>query len=371
MKEDSYYAFRELGSKSKFQSFALEIVAGCQLKCGNCYRLPQKKVDPMPSHFISRMIMEARGSGFAEVVFIGGEPTLHPDLPQHTEKALEEGLAPILCTNGVRLAEKEYCEQIIFEGMTVVIHGMIQAPDKIMDQHVSVVGYKEKLQKAYNNLNELRKRRNFTIVAEAVVIKPFLPHLLDFHKECRKNNYIPFIELNRRGNNGCENKLSVSPEEVRNVFIQLQEWDYANSAGLADKLLTPPAYGNKCTMSITGLHVKNFGNGNYSGVYSCCAQSICHGNLREKTLQEIIADPSMQVYKDQDRWIAGPCQQCGHYPICRGGCRGEAMLAFGCPRASCPSCWHIPPEIRKDYVKMRPSDCSGCPLEHHPGCRKN
>jgi len=226
------------------------------------------------------------------------------------------------------------------------------------------------LQQAYDNLNDLRRHRNFTVVAEAVVINPFLPHILDFHKWCRENDYISFVELNRKGNNGCDNDLSASPGEVRDVFLQLQEWDYANSPELADNLLTPPAYGTKCTMSITGLHVKNFGDDNYSGVYSCCAQSICHGDLRKKALQEIITDSSMEVYKNQDKWISGPCRNCNHYQMCRGGCRGEATLAFGCPRASCPACWHIPKEIRKNPKKMMPETCSGCPLENDPGCQR-
>jgi radical SAM protein with 4Fe4S-binding SPASM domain len=370
MNKESFYAFREKGAQSKFQSFALEIVSGCQLECGNCYRAPQKKIDPMSSDFISRMIMEAKESGFAEIVFIGGEPTLHPNLSKLLEKSLSEGLNPILCTNGVRLANKKYCERVVLDGMTVVIHGIVQAPGGIMDRHVNVHGYKDKLQAAYDNLNELRKHRDFTIVAEAVVIKPFLPHLLAFHKSCREEGYIPFIEFNRRGNNGCRNGLSASPEEVIGVFSQLQEWDLQNMPELADGLLTPPAYGNKCTMSITGLHVKNLGDGNFSGVYSCCAQTVCHGDLQEKTLREIIADPSIQIYKNQDKWIAGPCRDCDHYPICRGGCRGEATLTFGCPRASCPACWNIPPDVRHDPSIMMPATCVGCPLEHDTGCGK-
>jgi len=80
-------------------------------------------------------------------------------------------------------------------------------------------------------------------------------------------------------------------------------------------------------MSITGLHVKNFGGGNYGGVYSCCAQSICHGDLKQKSLEEILTDPAMAVFKDQDYWIAEPCRSCEFYPVCRGGCRLRAGRA--------------------------------------------
>ncbi len=366
MKKNGFYGFRETG-KSKLQSFALEIEAECQLKCGNCYRSFGNAAAPMPAKFVKRIIKEAKETGFAEIVLIGGEPTMHPLLPEFTEMILKEGLSPIICTNGIRLADKEYCKKILLPGTTIVIHGLIPIAAKAMDKHVKLKGYAKNLQEAYRNIEAMRTK-DMTIVAEAVAIKPFLPKLMEFHKWCRVNGYIPFIELNRRGNNEHSSKLSVSAEELKKTFEELQIWDKNHYPNLADKVLTPPAYGTKCTMSITGLHVKNFSTENFSGVYSCCAQDICHGDLRKKSLQEILSDDSMIVFKEQDDWIVGPCKKCEHYSLCRGGCRGEAALKFGCPRASCPTCWHIPAEIRNDHEKMAPANCKNCPLESHLNC---
>ncbi|MDO8424611.1 MAG: radical SAM protein [bacterium] len=345
-------------------------MAGCQLRCGNCYRPPQAGMGKMPEKFVKTTVKEAGRAGFSEIVLIGGEPTLHPQLPEFMQLVLDTGLTPILCTNGLRLSNKTYCERVILPGTTVVIHGLVPVPPDTMDRHVGLKGYTERLKDTYANLEELRQEgRNITIVAEAVVIRPFLRHLLDFHKWCRANNYVPFIEMNRRGNNGQPNALSVSPEEVHNLFLQLQSWDQENAPSLIDTTLTPPAYGNKCTMSITGLHVKNFGsNSDYAGVYSCCAQTVRHGDLLRESVTEILASDQMSVFKNQDDWIVGPCRNCAYYPVCRGGCRGEASLIFGCPRASCPACWHIPPEIRNDRRAMAPLSCRNCPLEENPGC---
>ncbi|MDP3093674.1 MAG: radical SAM protein [bacterium] len=372
--------FREHG-QGKFQSFALEIAAGCNLQCGNCYRRPHpKRMGLMPNEFVERMIGEAKEAGFAEIVLIGGEPTLHPSLPKFVNWVLEQGLTPIVCTNGWRLADKHYCEQIALPNTTIVLHGLVPLPEQGMDRHVGISGYTEKLRAAYKNLDTLRSK-GITIVAEAVVIKPFLPYLLRFHQWCRQNDYIPFIELNRRGNDGRPNDLSASPEKVASLFQQLQKWDEKHAPELTDKILTPPAYGTKCTMTITGLHVKNFGNDDYSGVYSCCAQTVRHGDLRQQSLAEILANQGMEVFKNQDEWIVGPCRSCQYYSVCRGGCRGEATLTFGCPRASCPSCWHIPAEIRRDPYRMTPREyppmsgpgsaiaqCDNCPLQGNSGC---
>ncbi|MFH1890268.1 MAG: radical SAM protein [Candidatus Kuenenbacteria bacterium] len=363
MTDKSFYGFREKSADAFFQSFALEIVAGCQLQCENCYKDFKNGLCPMPESFVKRMIHEAGEVGFSEIVLIGGEPTLHPGLPEFIEWTLEAGLSPIVCTNGMALANKNYCEKIALPNTTIVIHGLVPLPSTKMDEHVKFTGYADKLQEAYHNINTLRTSRDITVVAEAVVIKPFLPYLLEFHKWCRENDYIPFIELNRRKDNGQESELSVSPEELCKTFKVLQNWDKQNAAHLTDQVLSPPAYGTKCTMSITGIHVKNFGNNDYGGVYSCCAQTIRHGDLRKQSLGEIIYDPSMAVFKNQDQWIAGPCKTCKDYPACKGGCRGEATLAFGCPRSSCPACWRIPEKIRNDPNKMMPESCIGCPLE--------
>lgn len=371
MKEEkSFYGFREKGQGSRFQSFALELVAGCQLRCGNCYREPAKQKDPglMPAEFVYRVIESARDAGFAEIVLIGGEPTLHNDLPKFIAAVLKNGLTPILCTNGLRLADDNYCHSLALPGTVVVIHGLIPMPTEEFDRHAQMPGYAERLKRAYQNLNPLRQE-GVQVVSETVIIRPFLPYLSRFHKQCREDGLVPFIEINRRGNNGQPNGLSVAPEEIRDLFCQLQDWDIKNMPELADRTLTPPAYGNKCTMSITGLHVKNFGNGNFGGVYSCCAQTVCHGNLKKKSLAEIISDPSVLIFKDQDRWIAGPCRQCELYQACKGGCRGEAVLAFGCSRASSPACWHLAPGIRQNPKLMMPPNCDGCPIEGRAECR--
>lgn len=367
MEKQSFYGFREKGGK-KFQSFALEIVAGCQLKCGNCYRSPETAGGLMPDGFVREAIAAAAAAGFSESVLIGGEPTLHKGLPEFVRLSLELGLAPIICTNGIRLADEAFAEAVAQAGATIVIHGLLPMPRKEMDRHVGMKGYSEILKKAYANLDRLRGPRKITIVAEAVIIRPFLPYLLEFHAWCRSNGYIPFLEINRRGNDGRANGLSAPPEEVSSLFEELQAFDRRNFPELADPLLTPPAYGNKCTMSITGVHIKNFGKGDYGQVYSCCAQTVSHGNLRERPLEAILAGGTLAVFKDQDRWIAGPCRECHHYPVCRGGCRGEASLAFGCARASCPACWLIPEEVRGDASLMMPVTCAGCPLEDR-GCR--
>lgn len=361
--DQSFYGFREQSATSNFQSFALELVPGnkCQLKCKNCYKGsgPMPKADgDMPTEFVRNTLWQAKQAGFSEAVFIGGEPTTHRDLPVFVRYALEIGLTPIVVTNGIRLANAFYAAQLTLPGVTLVLHGPL--PAQVQDEEVRLPGYTAKLMRAYQNVIN---KPGVTVVAEVVVVNEFVEHIAEMVHWCRANNVVPFVELNRRGDNGIHYANTTSPEEVFALFQQLRANDPSPPA-----VLLPPTYGQPCTMAITGLHVKNFGDGDFGGVFSCCAQHVRHGDLCQQTLVEILHDPGLEVFKNQDQWIFGPCQSCEHYSLCRGGCRGEATLAFGCPRASCSSCWHIPATVRNDASVMAPPTCAGCPLLGNSAC---
>lgn len=365
MANKGFYSFREHGTR--YGSFALELVPGnkCQLKCRNCYKpkissgLSLKNSD-MPDDFVFNAIRQAKEYGFAEIVFIGGEPTLHNSLPKFMEFTLRVGLTPILATNGIKLSDHEYAKKVALSGSTLVLHAPL--PSEVQDKHAGLNGYNKLLLKAYDNV---LNREGVTIVGEVAILDEFFPHLTSAYQWCLERGVTPFFEASRRNDNGNCYSGNLSPEKIANAFRLLREVDPNQSGSL-----TPPAYRQPCTMSITGLHVKNFGDGNFGWVYSCCAQNIEHGDLCQQPLAAIMEQPSLEIFKNQDEWIAGPCKNCRHYAICRGGCRGEAFLTYGCPRASYP-CWHIPPKVRNNTWLMTPKTCDNCPLQDNPSCRLN
>lgn len=106
----------------------LEITGKCQLSCAHCYA----DSGPAGSHGVMggrdwrRVIDEAAAFGVGMVQFIGGEPTLHPDLPGLIGHALgcglevevfsnlvhvRPGLWDVFASPGVRLATSYYSDQ--------------------------------------------------------------------------------------------------------------------------------------------------------------------------------------------------------------------------------------------------------------------
>ena len=85
----------------------LEITGRCQLRCRHCYSEsgPDKGHGSMRTGDWRRVLDEAADLGVSDVQFIGGEPTLHPNLPELVLHALGRGLAVEVYSNLVRVTD--------------------------------------------------------------------------------------------------------------------------------------------------------------------------------------------------------------------------------------------------------------------------
>lgn len=106
----------------------LEITGKCQLLCEHCYAEsgPTGGYGKMTRNDWLRILDESAALGVRMVQFIGGEPSLHPDLPLLVEHALDRALAVEVFSNlvhvparlwetysraGVRLATSYYSDE--------------------------------------------------------------------------------------------------------------------------------------------------------------------------------------------------------------------------------------------------------------------
>ena len=86
----------------------LEITGKCQLECVHCYAEsgPHGTHGAMRRDDWVRVLDQAAELDVAMVQFIGGEPTLHPDLPVLVEHAVDRGLAVEVFSNLVHVPER-------------------------------------------------------------------------------------------------------------------------------------------------------------------------------------------------------------------------------------------------------------------------
>ncbi len=86
---------------SELTFVSLEITGRCQLRCEHCYADsgPHGDSGTMTATDWRRVLDEAAALGVRDVQFIGGEPTLHPELPELVRHALKLDLNVEVYTN--------------------------------------------------------------------------------------------------------------------------------------------------------------------------------------------------------------------------------------------------------------------------------
>lgn len=115
----------------------LELTGFCQLACAHCYAQsgPSGTHGSMSRADWERVIDQAAAMRVEMVQFIGGEPTLHPDLPGLIEHALGCGLVVEVFTNLVRVTESLWA---VFSQPGVSLATSYYSDDP--DQHAAITG---------------------------------------------------------------------------------------------------------------------------------------------------------------------------------------------------------------------------------------
>lgn len=100
--------------ESPFKAIYVDVTHRCQMACANCY-LPNRNIPDMDKSRLYEML--SRLPHKTDLRLIGGEPTLRNDLPEIISEIKRLGHRPILITNGLRLADKTYCDELHTAGL--------------------------------------------------------------------------------------------------------------------------------------------------------------------------------------------------------------------------------------------------------------
>lgn len=82
----------------------VELTDRCNLACTHCLRAINEENRNFDPQLLLRLLPEAFSLGFREVVYTGGEPTLHPHFAAMAAGAVKAGLALTVVSNGQRPA---------------------------------------------------------------------------------------------------------------------------------------------------------------------------------------------------------------------------------------------------------------------------
>ena len=104
-----------------FKYIYCDIVHRCNMECANCY-LPNRDLPDIPKILLIDFFQKFKKS--TEFRFIGGEPTLHKDLPELIEVATSLGHRTTIATNGLRTSRFNYLSKLKNAGLKTVYLSM-------------------------------------------------------------------------------------------------------------------------------------------------------------------------------------------------------------------------------------------------------
>lgn len=133
----------------------LEITGKCQLRCRHCYADsgPQGTHGSMATADWTRVIDQASDLGVSLVQYIGGEPTLHPDLQTLVHHTLDRGIGVEVYTNLVRVTAELWR---LFEEPGVRLATSYYSPDAV--EHNSIT-MRPSHDRTWANIREALRRR--------------------------------------------------------------------------------------------------------------------------------------------------------------------------------------------------------------------
>jgi len=134
-------------------SVRLRVGHQCNRRCTFCFIPHHEK--SVQDHDIRASIEAAVERGVRELVMTGGEPTLQADLPEYIEQAKQGGVRRIvLQTNGIRLADPTFCNDLASRGLTHVVISLHAHSDEVLGKITGLPNTMHRILRGMDNLDQ-------------------------------------------------------------------------------------------------------------------------------------------------------------------------------------------------------------------------
>jgi MoaA/NifB/PqqE/SkfB family radical SAM enzyme len=146
------------GCLNRLDFLWLEITRRCNLACAHCYANSGPELplaERMRLADWCRVMREARALGCRRVQFIGGEPTLHPHLPELVEHARQIGFSRLEVFTNATLLRDDLVR--VFKRRHVLVHFSFYSFDPLV--HDRVTGQKGSFDRTVEGIRQLVRRR--------------------------------------------------------------------------------------------------------------------------------------------------------------------------------------------------------------------
>lgn len=298
----------------------LAITYRCNNQCLHCYNdISRAKMEYSTDAW--KLVLEKVWElGIPHVVFTGGEPTLRPDLPELISYAEQLGLVSGLNTNGRRLKDADFVEQLVDAGLDHVQITLESHNAAIHDTIVMAPGAHEQTVTGIRNALATRifVMTNTTMLQHNA---PYLAETLEFLNALQ----VPTIGLNGLiySGRGAAVGAGLTENELGNLLSTAKA--FTERSGQRLIWYTPTQYCRFNPLD-SGLGIK----GCTAALYNMCVEpdgSVLPCQSYYESLGNILEDDWDSIWNHElalsireRKYIPSACHDCELLTTCGGGC---------------------------------------------------
>ena len=151
----------------KLKTAWIAVTYNCNNKCSWCYAGSNKVAceKSMNLEFAEQSLDLLKHLGVKNAIFIGGEPTVYPNLAEVIEKSMKRGLKTGIVSNGRRLSNRHYLSSLKRAGLESVTISIEGSNAKIHDKATQVEG---SFDESVNGLENCLRENIYTITETTI-----------------------------------------------------------------------------------------------------------------------------------------------------------------------------------------------------------
>lgn len=300
----------------------LAITYRCNNDCAHCYNARSRNYPELDTAQWKQILDRLWEYGIPHIIFTGGEPTLRRDLPELITYAENKGQITGINTNGRKLRDKQYVQQLVNAGLDHVQITLESHDAAIHDQMVNARGAWQDTVTGIRNALEmpgLYMMTNTTMLDDNVET---LAQTLDFLAELG----VPTVGLNALIYSGKGKNVGSGLDE--SALPPLLKLAQEKTESHDQKLIwyTPTQYCNfdperldlgvkGCTAAFYNMCTEPNGD-----VIPCQAYYDCVlGNILKDAWKNIWEHPNAISIRDRKN-LPAACNDCHFLQECGGGC---------------------------------------------------
>jgi len=298
----------------------LALTYRCNNNCAHCYNETNRAVKEISFKKWIQIIDKIKCIGVPHIVFTGGEPTLSPHLIELIAYAESKELITGLNTNGCKLSDSSYLDQLINAGLD---HVQITIESHDHRIHDDIVGHAGAWEQTVRGIKNSLQKNLYVMTNTTLLIKNslFLEETLDFLSSLE----VPTIGINALIYAG--RGKSVGSGLPENTLHPLLEMAINKTIQAKQRLIwyTPTQYCNfnpvdmslgvkGCTAALHNVCIEPDGS-----VLPCQSYYQPLGNILTDPWDTIWNHPLAESLRNRDH-LPEKCVECTIKTECGGGC---------------------------------------------------